>query len=466
VNAPGAPLHACFLQILFRISLCETPLEIDMKLSKIALAVAGLAAAAAASAAPLASRIAVSAGASATFNNLNTAMGALCTSAGGVKTTLGAGNFRSIVCANTAVTAGAAGTYVSKTDAQFINFAGTNYAELRVNTEGSFSAVLILNPGVNPTPPAVFDPAPGAAGANSSAYPAGSTIVGGLLDLDPSGFPATTVGANNLFGTTPVGIAQTFGVAVSDALYSKLFAAQQAAGSIPASCTVTATNLSYCVPSIGTAQMAGIMVDNPFNAAYGNGLGFLTGVAADNGTELRYVRRVDNSGTQAAAQVHLLGLPCSKVALPVVAQPTTIDPAGSATVPNALNGAIRVYGAPGTGDVRTELNKAGVFALGVISGENVQAQTWKYVRLQGVEIGENAVPSTSGVTNTASAKAGRYNFAFESVYMGGTAAGNAFWSTVSTSLNSLPAPAGLINATDLAATYSKAGSACQAWVAN
>jgi hypothetical protein len=435
-----------------------------MKLSKIALAVAGLTVAAAASAAPNASRIAVSAGASATFNNLNTALGTLCTNAGGIKTTLGTGNFRSIVCANTAVTAGTGGTYVSKADAQFINFAGTNYAELRLNTEGSFSAVLISNPGVNPTPPAVFDPASGAAGANSSVYPAGSQRVGGLLDVEPSaGFPVPTIGTNTLFSSTPVGIAQTFGVAVSDPLYTKMFNAQQTAGLIPASCAVTSTNLSYCVPSIGIAQMASIMADNPFNGAYSNGVGFLTGVAADNGAELRYVRRVDNSGTQAAAQIYFLGLPCSKAPIAVVAAPTTIDPAGSATVPNALNGAIRVYGAPGTGDVRAELVKPGVFAIGVVSGENIQNQSWKFIRVEGTELGENAVPSTAGVTNTASAKAGRYNFVFESVYSGGNAAGNAFWATVAGSLNSLAAPAGLINATDLSSTFNKGGGACLGW---
>ena len=429
-----------------------------MKLSTISLALAALLAASAATAAPAGSRIAITAGASASYNNMATALTTLCTNAGGTPTTLGTGNFRSIVCANSVVTEGAAGTYKSKADNGFINFAGTNFAEVRINTEGSFSAVVILNPALN-TAPQVRNPE---AAANSNVYPAGSVIVGGLLDLEPTAFPSTTIGSNQLFATTPVGVGQVFGLAVSDLLYAKLFGAQKAAGLLPASCAVTDIALPYCVPSVSSAQMASVMVDNEFNAAYSKGVGFLTGDAADDGLELRYARRVDNSGTQAVAQNYFLGLPCAKDVLGVIAEPSSDDEAGG--LKDSSKGGIRVMAAPGTGDVRNELIKTDKYVIGVVSGENTQAQSWKWVRVNGAAMGEDASPT--GNTNTANAKKGLYNFVYESVYMGGSDAGNAFWATVAAELNALPALPGLINSADLDAGFSKSGLACQAWVSN
>ena len=432
-----------------------------MKLSNISLALAALLAASAAHAVPAASRIAITAGASASYNNMATALTTLCATAGGTPTTLGTGNFRSIVCANSTVTEGAAGTYKSKADTAFINFAGTNFAEVRINTEGSFSAVVILNPSINAAP-LVRDPE---AAANSNVYPTGSVIVGGLLDLEATGFPDATIGANQLFTTTPVGVGQVFGLAASNLLYTKLFDRQKAAGLLPASCAVTDIALPYCMPSVSSAQMASIMADNEFNAAYSKGVGFLTGNAADDGLELRYARRVDNSGTQAVAQNYFLGLPCAKASTSVIAEPTTDDEAGG--LKDSLKSSIRVMAAPGTGDVRNELIKADKYVIGVVSGENVQNQTWKWVRVNGAAmpgIGEDASPT--GNTNTANAKSGLYNFVYESVYMGGSAAGDAFWATVAAELNALPALPGLINSADLGAGFSKSGLACQAWVSN
>jgi hypothetical protein len=436
--------------------------ESIMQLSRISLALASLLVTTAASAAPAGSRIAITAGASASYNNMATALVAMCGTAGGTATTLGSGNFRSIVCANSTVTEGAAGTYVSKADSAFVNFAGTNFAEVRINTEGSFSAVVILNPALN-TAPQVRNPA---AAANSNVYPAGSVIVGGLLDLEPSGFPEATVGANTLYPATAVGVAQVFGVAVSDLLYNKLFTAQKAADLLPSSCAVTDIAMSYCVPSVSQAQMASIMVDNEFNAAYSKGVGFLTGVPADDGLELRYARRVDNSGTQAVAQNYFLGLPCSKNVLGVIAEPSTDDEvvASGTNLKDSLKGAIRVMAAPGTGDVRNELIKADKYVIGVVSGENVQSQTWKWVRVNGAAMGEDASPT--GNQNRDNAMAGLYNFVYESVYMGGSAEGDAFWATVATELNTLPSLPGLINSAQLAASYTKGGLACQAWVSN
>ena len=423
-----------------------------MKASKIALAAALVVAAGTATAAPNANRIALSAGASAIQANLTTAMQNLCTAASGVPTVFASGNFTTVVCANTAVTSGAGGTYASKPNSDFINFQGTNFAELRVNVaNGSFGNIQILN-GV----PFTFrDPIT----LTQIAAPAGAVIVGGVNDVEPSTFPVATIGSLTVFPSFRVGVAQTFGVAASSALYAKMFDAQKAAGSIPASCLVTDTALSYCVPSIGKAQMATIMSDNAFNSAYSRGLAFLTNDAADEGVELRYVRRVDTSGTQASAQNYFLGLTCSRASLAVVPEPTSDDEPGG--LKDALIGAIRVYAAGGTGDVRTELNRASVFALGVMSGENNQAsQNWRWLRVNGASIGENAAPASAGVTNSATTKAGNYDFYFETTYSGGGAVGNAFWTRVSTALNTLAAPVGLINNTDLGAGYNKGGSTC------
>lgn len=425
-----------------------------MQISKIAGAVLALVAGSVI-AAPNANRIALSAGASAIQGNLNLAARDLCTAGGGVPTSFISGNFTTVVCANTAVTSA---TYASKPNSEFVNFSGLPYAEFRVNvSDGSFGNILILN-GKTYT---FRDPATN----TNIAAPAGAVIVGGANDVEPNAFPDTTIGTNVLGTSTAVGVAQVFGVAASTALYTKMFDAQKAAGSIPASCGVNDTGLSYCIPSIGKAQMASIMAGNEFGAAYSKGLGFLTGNAADDGTELRYVRRVDTSGTQASAQNYFLGLPCSRSPVGVVLEPTTDDETGG--LKDALIGAIRVYAAGGTSDVRNELNKAGVHALGVMSGENNQTgQNWRWLRVNGVPIGENAVPGTAGITNSNTMKNGTYDFFFETTYSGGTAAGEAFWAAMAPALNTLAAPVGLVNATDLGTGYNKGGLTCSAATSN
>lgn len=430
-----------------------------MQLTKIALAVTTVAFCGFAAAAPNGNRIALSAGASAIQGNLTTAMQNLCTAASGVATVFASGNFTTVVCANTAVTGGASGSYATKPNAQFINFRGTPYAELRVNvSNGSFGSIEILN-GTSFT---FQDPIT----LTATAAPAGAVIVGGISDVDPSTFPPTVIGNRTLFTATSVGVAQTFGVAASLPLYQKMFTAQQNAGTIPAACQVGDTGVPYCVPSIGKAQMATIMADNDFNAAYLKGVGFLSGIPGDEGAELRYIRRVDTSGTQASAQNYFLGLTCSRSALAVTPEPTTIDPAGG-TIANQLRNAIRVYAAAGTGNVRTELNKPGVFALGIVSGENNQTgQGWRWLRVGGAPMAENATPGAAGNTNSASLKDGRYDFYFEATYSGGNAANDAFWATVSTALNTLAAPVGLVNSADLAAGYNKGGRTCNASSSN
>jgi len=430
-------------------------LEINMRFTKIAFAAAALCAATAATAAPNANRIALSAGASAIQGNITLAMGAMCTANGGTATNFVSGNFTTVVCANSAVTGGAGSTYVTKPNADFINFKDLPFAEIRFNvSNGSFGSVQILNG----TAFTFRDPATLAQGA----APAGAVIIGGVSDVETNRFPATVTGANQLFANANVGAAQTFGVAASVALYTKMFDAQKAAGLLPASCLVGDTGLSYCIPNLAKAQMATIMANNEFNAAYSKGLGFLTGDAADDGVELRYLRRVNTSGTQAAAQNYFLGFPCSRNELTIVDEPTSIDPAGSATVNNVLIGAIRVYAAGGTGNVRDELNKAGVYALGVMSGENNQtAQNWRWLRVDGAPIGQNAMPGTAGNTNVNTLQNGSYGFYFELTYTGGSATNQGYWSKISNSVKGLPAPVGLLNQAGLDAGFNKGGQTCQ-----
>jgi hypothetical protein len=200
------------------------------------------------------------------------------------------------------------------------------------------------------------------------------------------------------------------------------------------------------------------MANNEFNAAYSNGVGYLTGVAGDNGTVLEYNRRADTSGTQAAAQAYFLGLPCTGNALTIVTAPAV----GSSTT----IGAIKVFAHAGTGDLRNELNvtTAGVYGIGIMSGENNQTDTgttWKWLRVQGAAIGESAKPgnvATLGIlpTNSKTVTNGSYDYYYESKYVGNT----GFWGPVVGALNTLTAPLGLLNTNDLA-TYNKGTNACQ-----
>ncbi len=445
-----------------------------MQFSKIAFAVAAVCAATAATAAPNASRIAKSAGASAVQNNVRLAVESLCV-APNVVTSFVSGNFTTVVCADVALaasspTSGTSATYAAKPDSQFRNFAGLPFAEIRFNvSNGSFGNIQILNAPVGGDPlwvnPAVIPPNPIFAfrnpgtGLNTDLTP-GGVIIGGINDVEPSRFPASTIGANILYPASKLGAAQVFGVGASSALYTKMFDAQKAAGLIPASCLVNDTSIKYCIPNIGKAQMATIMFNNEFNAAYQKGLEFLTNDPADAGVELRYVRRVDTSGTQASAQNYFLGLPCSLSTLPIVPEPTTIDPAGG-TIANAKIENIRVYGAGGTSNVRTELNKAGVFALGVISGENnVATDSWRWLRVDGAAIGENAVASTAGLTNSITQKDGSYSFYFEATYSGGNATNDGYWATIASAFGGLPAPVGLVNQATLDVGFNKGGLTC------
>ena len=441
-----------------------------MQVTKVMLAIAALSVGASAFAAPAANRIAISSGASASKGNLKVALINKCVAAGGLLTEFtSGGNISTYVCANAAVVGGAGNSYASNADATFQNFQGTSFAELRLNVSGgSYTAVCALNNWPTMTVCGTINPASAADKYRDPAtltdvFPAiNNIVVGGLMDVAPSDWPAAINSGLSVPTAIGVGVAQTFGAAVSDLLYSAMFNDQKSAGGatlakpIPSTCLVTDTVRLECIPTIGKGQMATIMANNEFNAAYTLGAPFLAPSLPAN-TQLEYNRRADTSGTQAAAQAYFLGLPCvGGLALSIVASP----PVGG----NTIIGNIRVFAHPGTGDVRARLNTAGVYGIGLISGENNQSDsgtTWKWLRVQGAAIGENAKPGSAGITNRASVINGSYDYYVETKVASGNAPGAAaFWSAVGGNMASVGAPTGLLNAADLAG-YNKAGNACQ-----
>ncbi len=427
-----------------------------MKLSKITLAIASSVVATAAAAAPAANEIGYTAGASAIQGNLRQALANLCAvNAGFTLQTLRAAaatndNFAAYVCANQAVTLA---NYNTLANTAFGNIsAAIPFKEVRINVDqGSFSAIQQVS-GVTL---AYFNPA---TGSNFSPAPASITRLGGALDVEPAAFPLPVIGALTIpTNVQPLGVGQAFGVAASQPLYTAMFNFQRSAGNstvdkpIPSSCAVTDTSRIECIPTISRGQMATIMADNPFNTPNNIGAEFLGG-AAVAGQELGYARRVDLSGTQAAAQNYFLGNVCSRAALPVVAQGTS-----AGVVPGTL---LRVYGLGSTGNVRTVLNDTTKLSLGVMSAENNQtAQTWKWLRVQGAPVGENATPASAGITNAQPVVNGSYDFYYEAVYAPFGTAGTSFWNAVKTAIGALTPPlgVGLIEPPQLAAGYNKGG---------
>lgn len=446
-----------------------------MKLSKLTLAVVALAGAGLANAATPGNRIAVSSGASATQGNLNQTIVNLCTAAGGQISRYPnplSGNITTLVCSDTAQLTGAA--YDAKTTG-FINFQGLPYAEFRLNVAlGSLGSLALVN-----NQPLLFrNPV---TNTDSLTLPSGVVRVGGLSDLDPArGYPGSTLGQFPI-QPTPVaaGFAQSFGVGVSRQLYNAMYRSQRSAGNatvnqpIPSTCPAApaadtdptvATDRPECVPTISKGQMASIMTDNGFNTAYLNGANFLAS-SLPVGTELRYARRVNTSGTQGSAQVYFLGLPCADVdALPIVPEPTSHSAEEPAGLFDTVINSIRVLAAGGTSDVRNEINSTTAYAIGILSGENNQVGVnWRWLRVQGAPMSENAVPGTlvsPSVPNRQSVIHGSYDFYFESVSLANNAAGTSFWATVlpQIDLSNLP---GIIPSASLQTGFSKAGASCR-----
>jgi hypothetical protein len=448
-----------------------------MKLTASMIAVAALFASSAAVAAPDAERIARMSGASAVKANFAAALNNKCVAAGGVLNEwISGGNISTYVCATSGgLTSGSTGTYATSADSAFVNFDGTSFAEVRLNVAGgSFTALQVLAGGSDRyLNPANSSTVVAAGAVNNTTATVGSGAVateaggiGGFSDVNYDGFAAnvraTVTGLDDAVSngySANAGVAQGFGVAASGPLYDAMFVAQQNAGLIPAAptCTVALTNVPACVPSISKGQMASIMSSFNGSAAKTLGAPFLAPQLAAN-TELRYARRVDTSGSHASALNYFLGIGNMTGALAVFADPSNrvagttaatsgcnigdlrgpaatndeIDTAFVATgqidLCDKKQGNLRTLAAPGTGDVRNELNKTTIlggalnYALGVMSLENDQATyrntanvsvptTWKWLRVQGANGAENATPG--GNNNRGALVAGNYDFYYE-----------------------------------------------------
>lgn len=249
------------------------------------------------------------------------------------------------------------------------------------------------------------------------------------LDADDDIYPADGLSAaqQSLLQITPV-VQTVFGVAVNNRLYDDMFAKQGLAAkfsSAGALCTTASTD-ENCIPSIGYAEARSF-----FAGTEGNWR-LLSNSAALQSSQVNICRRVDGSGTQAAANVHLLSFPCngnavapadwtfSSSAAPEAMSSSLSTTQGGKSIANYLidnmgggtgTGPMPadttfVFEGPGTGDVVSCLNRAqnaGGYGIGHVSKENAPGSNlWKHVRLEGANpLRDNA-------------KQGRYDYTVES----------------------------------------------------
>ena len=483
-----------------------------MKLTKMMIAVATLAGATSTFAAPDAANIVRISGASALKGNFAFALNGLCVTAGGVmQEWIAGGNISTYVCTPSGgLTSGTTGTYQALASGSFIPFdVVSGFVEVRLNVAGgSYTALQVLNGGND----RYLNPGAGAnvvVGGSANLGGTGGTAtseaggIGGYSDVNVEGFAANvlattpgiaaTVAANT---SQPLGVAQGFGIAASNALYGAMFTAQQTSGAIPATCSVGDTSNPNCVPSIGKGQMAAIMSNVNGSAAKTLGAQFLAPQLAAS-TELRYARRVDTSGTHASAINYFLGIGNMTGPLAVFLDPSNRTNANAVLVTTSTVGSqcnigdlrgslfsdqetdsafvangqinlcdrkagnLRVLAAPGTGDVRNELNKSTIqggatnYALGVMSLENDQAvfrntsnvdtpTLWRWLRVQRAQGATDARPGVSGNTNRAAIIDGEYDFYYETwSYTKSSAANDAIISAINGQLVSGPALKGL-----------------------
>jgi hypothetical protein len=249
------------------------------------------------------------------------------------------------------------------------------------------------------------------------------------LDADDDIYPADGLSPAQqaLLQITPV-VQTIFGVAVNNRLYDDMFAKQGLAAkfsSTGALCTTASTD-ENCIPSIGYAEARSLFSGTEANWR------LLSNNAALQNSQLNICRRVDGSGTQAAANLHLLTFPCngsagapadwtfSSSAAPEAVSSSLSTTESGKTIANYLidnmgggtgvgpmpSGTTFVFEGPGTGDVVSCLNRANNaqgYAIGHVSKENVPGTgLWKHVRLEGANpLRDNA-------------KQGRYDYTVES----------------------------------------------------
>jgi hypothetical protein len=264
------------------------------------------------------------------------------------------------------------------------------------------------------------------------------------LDTEDDQYPSDGLTPTQISEMTVVPVVQTvFAVAVNTALYNEMFAKQNLGAVINprtgTACTTADVNDELCVPSIGRAEARSYFAGTEFNWRL---LARNTDPLLDS--QVNICRRVNGSGTQAAANAHLMEFPCNGNALPPAdwtysssAAPeatsqqanTTesgktfaqylIDNMGGGTGTGPMpTGTGFVFEGPGTGDVIRCLNAAqtaGGYAIGHVSKENVPGTaSWRHVRLEGsLPLRDNA-------------KSGRYDYFVESTIQYLNSAYNSF----------------------------------------
>ena len=230
---------------------------------------------------------------------------------------------------------------------------------------------------------------------------------------------------------TPV-VQTLFAVAVNNTLYADMFAKQSLAtkfSSTGVACTTSSID-ENCIPSIGQAEARSMFGGSEVNWR------MLSANSALVDSQVNICRRVQGSGTQAAANLQFGGFPCSSnVVAPAdvgysssaaaeamsaftgktqsgksIANYLIDNMGGNAGVGPMPSGTTFVFEGPGTGDVVSCLNaanKALGYAIGHVSKENVPATSgtvglWKHVRLEGAN------------PDGTQAKQGRYDYVVES----------------------------------------------------
>lgn len=251
------------------------------------------------------------------------------------------------------------------------------------------------------------------------------------LDADDDNYPSLGLSADTLATMTIEPVVQTvFGVAVNTALYQAMQAAQISAGTLAASCQNLTTDV--CQPSIGKSVAA------TYFAGFSPDWSYLVGSTGANADgQVNICRRVQGSGTQAAANRYLMEYPTNLQGLTpadfsyssLAGGSQTSSLWTSAQIDAYINqyvantpGNTFVFEGPGTGDVVKCLNRAqavGGYAIGHVSKENAPgANNWRHVKLDGVS------PSRDN------AKVGNYDYFFESTLQYRTAFVNAQPATV------------------------------------
>lgn len=225
----------------------------------------------------------------------------------------------------------------------------------------------------------------------------------------------TGVDGFGLFDVTQdfTGVAQAFGIAVSEKMYKDL----QTAQGLTAGGCIAGDPLPACQPSLSRADIVSLINNNVFSAQK-NGAEAL-GLTA--GASIQYARGVTTSGTQSGAQVYFLGKGCltgeNFGQLMVIG-----DEIASGTTQSYNRGLFTVSANSGTSDVITKLTAAGntSYAFGVVSMENrspVGTTGWRFVKMNGVAISDG----TATGLNKQNALDGRYDYFFEVVtYKGPT----------------------------------------------